>query len=161
MSALLVPGSLLELSRVTLSALPPTPTNFGLAGAVGDALFASVLSRLDSGIDSEYWTLRAVGYFNANGAGASLHNGVAGLGFVLAKYADVHGIDDLDLGLLARVREVPVASLQSGVPGIALYAALSQGNRAASGGLQGASVQVLASAAARRGEGVLWHTPGT
>src|SRR5260370_21604981 len=81
-------GSLLNLARETLAALQKAPALSGLGGSVGDALFACALNRLDPSIDLDSWLARAIRVTNARRPGPSLHNGVAGLGFVLATYSD-------------------------------------------------------------------------
>jgi ribosomal protein L16 Arg81 hydroxylase len=151
-------ASFLELARQTLAALEASPARSGLAGSVGDALFACALNRVDPTIDVDSWLARAIRSTNARRPGPSLHNGVAGLAFVLATYADAEELlCTLDEMLLRSLPTLPPPSLQSGVAGIALYASLR--SKAATGQeLQRAVVATLASAATVSDDGLVWHT---
>jgi hypothetical protein len=147
------------LAWETLAELKTLPARAGIDGCVGDALFACALNQIAGGIDVDFWLARAIRTTNARPPGPSLHYGVAGLGFVLALYADAEEllctIDSMLLGCLAKV---PPASLQSGVAGIALYSSLraqaETGQR-----LQRATIAALANAAQPTGDGLVWHTP--
>jgi hypothetical protein len=149
-----------RLARSTLAGRQSARVSAGIDGAVGDALFACALARIDESVDVNAWLARAISTANSRRPGPSLHNGVAGLGFLLACYAD--GVEDrlmrIDGLLTATLSSLPPASMQSGVAGIALYAALR--SHAATGrALQRAIVSTLADAATPSDGGLLWHTP--
>jgi hypothetical protein len=148
------------VAREILARAPASPSVPGLAGAVGDALFACVLGRAEPGIDIDFWFARAIHAVNARRPGPSLHRGVAGLGFVIATYSDAQEelLCAIDQMLVGRLSGLPCASLQSGVAGIALYASLR--SHAATGRtLQRAALAALAAAATPSDGGLLWHTP--
>ncbi len=151
----------LDLARKTLVALDGARARCGLEGSVGDALFACTLNRIDPTIDVDVWFARAIHAANGRRPGPSLHNGIAGLGFVLASFADAEEIlAAIDRMLLGSFSELPPASMQSGVAGVALYASLRSG---ASGGrqLQRAVIAALARAARPSQGGLVWHTPSS
>jgi hypothetical protein len=131
-----------------------------LTGLVGDALFAFALSRFAPAVDPFPALERAVEACSAADVGVSLHEGVAGLGFVVALYTDEEELlVDVDEVALSLAHAVPPASLQSGAAGLGLYASLRSG--APSGrALQRAVIDVLSSRATPVADGgVVWETP--
>lgn len=150
--------SLVSLARETLAALEALRSP-GIEGCIGDALFAAELRRFDSSVDIASWVVRSVEIVNAFNPGASLHRGLAGLGFVIATHSDdENALCNVDELLRSALPTLPSAGLQSGVAGVALYASLR--SHAATGRrLQRAVVAALAQAAQSSRGGLVWHTP--
>jgi hypothetical protein len=148
---------LVDSARALLDAERAETPDFGIRGAVGDALFACAVGADDAHV----WIQRAIDDLTANGGEASLHRGFAGLAFVIASYAgDEDLLGDLDEAIAANVATAPPASMQSGAAGIALYASLR--THAESGReLARAVVETLRASAAIRDGGVVWHTPAS
>jgi hypothetical protein len=147
---------LVSLAHDTAVFLRARRAPFGVVGVVGDALFAAVLAELDSTIDVDDWIERAIAAARPE---PSLHRGLAGLGFVLALYRpDEARLRVIDDSVRLALPQLPPASLQSGVAGVAVYASLR--SHAASGrALQAEIVRCLEERAQVDGPGVVWHTP--
>ncbi len=131
----------------------------GISGSLGDALFACAFGHLPP-LAVHEWIQRAVAALESGGGPASLHDGFAGLGLVVALYRDdaEELLADLDDLLCEQLGSVPPASMQSGVAGIALYASLRSG--APSGRrLTRAVVETLAAASLETMGGRVWPTP--
>jgi hypothetical protein len=149
------------LGRETLGALPPDSPHLGIGGAVGDALFACALKRADPDVNAARWISRAFDAYDTHGADASLHHGLAGLGFLVVTCTDAHdALPDIDESLTAALPDIPTKGLQGGIAGIALYASLR--SEAPSGRrLQDAVIDALAKGATPSDGGVVWHTPSS
>ncbi len=154
-------AQLARLGRETLGALPPEPPGFGIGGAVGDAFFACALGRVDPAVETSRWISRAIDECNTSGADASLHQGMAGLGFLLATYTDMGDtLAAIDAALVDALPQISLVSLQGGIAGIALYASL-RSNAPSGKQLQDAAVKALTVAATPSDGGVVWQTPSS
>jgi hypothetical protein len=131
----------------------------GIRGAVGDALFACAFAGSDASV-AQTALERAIADIEEHGTEVALHHGIAGLGLVVAMYRP----DERDLlGLVdelttSQLEALPPGSLQSGVPGLALYASV-RGSAESGRGLQRAVVDRLRATAIAWRQGLVWPTP--
>jgi hypothetical protein len=153
------PVDVLTRAMDLLASQPAQPLGSGITGAVGDALFAHAVRAAGGGAAPEPWLARAWSDAREQRRHPALHLGKAGAGFVQAVYgADDAGLAELDGELLASLEPMPVASVQSGVAGIGLYASLRSASESGRE-LQRAVVSRLRASAVPAYGGVVWHTP--
>lgn len=161
----------LHLERLTSQVLrrwEREANGFGfMEGKVGVAFALFELAsagRSDTADHAARALAAAVDQFNAVGANASLHSGIAGLGWLIdAWVGDEDLCGPIDQSLTTHVNEMasanPVISLRHGLAGIGLYAARRAPRVATAHVLLKAVLSRLTEAAQVTPEGVTWNTP--
>lgn len=114
---------LLALAHETLA--HAVPTEFSFNGALGTAIFACALARLDESFNAWPWIEQAVAYLNAHGAEPGLV-GLSGLGAVIASsFPDEEEVlTSFDESLIGHLPRLVAGDWHFGHSGIAVYAAL-------------------------------------